>query len=275
MSSQATTAVQARNQRDDMANISLETSDFIRSFEQSEKTTEERIEDLLKNPDDEDAVHDVRTAIRRLDAHIELLPKKVRKETEVKQVLKKHDEVMKKSAEVRDLDVIKGKVSRQGKDPDKAAILKRIEKRRKKLTKGMTDAASEARKLRVSSWAFGISQDRLQERLEKVVTKLIGKVSARLPEVARHPDNLDELHALRVDGRKLRYTLEIAMNEGSPELVRLKKWQDALGSIHDLDVFTAFLGVFKSPFARNLQREMKGKREREFREFADSVIRES
>ena len=81
-----------------------------------------------------------------------------------------------------------------------------------------------------------------------------GLVSRRLAEleafdsVADHPERAEELHAMRIAAKRLRYTLEIFRplfgEEAALFVEKLKEMQDLLGEIHDCDVWTGWLPVF-------------------------------
>lgn len=62
------------------------------------------------------------------------------------------------------------------------------------------------------------------------------------------PDNSDKLHAMRIAGKHLRYTLEIFSslygNSLTPFIETMKGIQDQLGEIHDCDVWIAWLPEF-------------------------------
>lgn len=66
--------------------------------------------------------------------------------------------------------------------------------------------------------------------------------------VADHPERVEELHAMRIAVKRLRYTLEIFRSlfdgEAEPVLETLKKLQDLLGEVHDCDVWIEFLPLF-------------------------------
>lgn len=62
------------------------------------------------------------------------------------------------------------------------------------------------------------------------------------------PDNIDKLHAMRIAGKQLRYTLEIfapIYDQALIPFVRvMKDLQDQLGAIHDNDVWVSWLPKF-------------------------------
>jgi len=63
-----------------------------------------------------------------------------------------------------------------------------------------------------------------------------------------NPENVPELHAMRIAGKHLRYTLEIFApiygNTLDPHIRAMKNLQDLLGEIHDNDVWIAWLPEF-------------------------------
>jgi CHAD domain-containing protein len=64
-------------------------------------------------------------------------------------------------------------------------------------------------------------------------------------EVMRDPTQIEQLHAMRIAAKRLRYTLEIftALDAGGfkPWLKRVRGAQETLGAIHDCDVWEALL----------------------------------
>ena len=62
------------------------------------------------------------------------------------------------------------------------------------------------------------------------------------------PENIEELHAMRIAGKHLRYTMEIFApiygNTLDPHIHAMKGVQDLLGEIHDNDVWIAWLPNF-------------------------------
>ena len=84
-----------------------------------------------------------------------------------------------------------------------------------------------------------------------VALRLLSRRLAELEafdSVAGHPERVEELHAMRIAGKRLRYTLEVFRpllgGEAAIFLEKLKEMQDLLGEIHDCDVWTNWLPVF-------------------------------
>jgi len=67
-------------------------------------------------------------------------------------------------------------------------------------------------------------------------------------EFIQSPENVEELHAMRIAGKKLRYTIElfspIYKQAMIPYVQVMKDIQDQLGNIHDDDVWVSWLPKF-------------------------------
>ncbi len=79
---------------------------------------------------------------------------------------------------------------------------------------------------------------------EQIIERLNAFLS--LQDCLEHPEDQVRLHAMRIAGKKLRYTIEIFSPLFSEEssgrwLTELKQIQDILGSLHDLDVWQHML----------------------------------
>lgn len=93
-----------------------------------------------------------------------------------------------------------------------------------------------------------------EEEVSSARDAALGKLACRLAELESfdsavdHPERVEELHAMRIAAKRLRYTLEIFRplvgEEAAGFVEKLKKLQDLLGEIHDCDVWTAWLPLF-------------------------------
>jgi CHAD domain-containing protein len=248
----------------------VEKGAFLEGYEEACESLARGLDGLAEDPDEE-AVHAARTAIRRFEARSDVLPKGIRKSPEMRKRLRSHRKVMKRSAKVRDIDVTRGKVSPNG-GPGSARLLAKIDKKRRKLAKGAVEAADSARKLPLPEVSpRRVTRRGLQKRFESVVGRLSRDIDDLLPMVTADPAKLEELHKLRIDCKRLRYTLELTLDGRSPDVVRLQEWQDALGSIHDWDVAISYLRKADLPAAGGLLRDWVGERDREFSDFVRSV----
>ncbi len=79
-------------------------------------------------------------------------------------------------------------------------------------------------------------------------------IQTQLDDLYRHevyihdPANVTELHAMRISAKRLRYSIEafedLYQDPIKPFISEVKKLQDALGLVHDLDVWIAFVPAF-------------------------------
>jgi CHAD domain-containing protein len=70
----------------------------------------------------------------------------------------------------------------------------------------------------------------------------------RYESFIREPENIDKLHAMRIAGKHLRYTMEVFAplyhDDLHPFIILMKNIQDLLGEIHDNDVWVNWLPKF-------------------------------
>ena len=103
--------------------------------------------------------------------------------------------------------------------------------------------AEAARSLQAPKVRAGdLSNLKLRNRFDKIVFRLTSKIAKALPIVLMSPSNIEELHVMRIDCKRLRYTLELNMTKKTPKLLGiLESWQELLGSIHDNDITIDYL----------------------------------
>lgn len=107
----------------------------------------------------------------------------------------------------------------------------------------------------------------MRKRFRRIVSELADAINRRLPVVLEDETDAKGLHALRMDCKKLRYTLEIAdESKVGGTLESLRSWNDALGAVHDWDVVNSYLRE-TSPQSRGLIASGKERREQEYQKF--------
>lgn len=242
---------------------------FLRSYEKAAKVLARNLDRFLDDPD-ERAVHDARTAIRRVDAHVNLLPKAIRRRPTASTMLERHRAAMKRTAKVRDLDIVRGKVSRAGEAA--TGLLPGIERLRNEAAGRARGAIASSREAATPVPPKDLSGERLQRRFRKVTGRLASRVEGLLPVVAGDADRLEELHELRIACKKLRYTLEPSKGDSAEALSLMEGWQDDLGAIRDWDVTISYLRRSRQPAAKALLRRGAAERATQFRAFAASVL---
>lgn len=221
---------------------------YAQSLSKSEKLVSDKVKAYLKEPS-EDNVHDLRTSIRRLLTTVNILPKKIRAEKQSKRYLENHEKLMRLNAEVRDIDIILSKLPHHGDDPAYAKLAKQLQKTRgSSLKKAQRFAESISDKTNLPIEIRKLSEPIIQKRFKKTAKALTQTLKEHLRTVVKEPRNIDELHKLRENSRRLRFTLEIDDTPESSKLLPvLETWQDVLGKIRDSDVFISHFENEKQP----------------------------
>jgi CHAD domain-containing protein len=202
-----------------------------------------RVGKYLKTPNAKQ-IHDVRTAIRRLDATYLILPKKNRTGSSLSDYVLKCKEFFKVNSEIRDLDIIYEKLQKYPSNAQKKGVIETLKTSR--------DANLERAKLIAQSLKssdttkiinkIDVTEKEIQKRYDKMISKLISRIESTFPAVLADPLRFEELHDLRVACKKLKYLLELLPEENNNVLKTkkiLQKIQDILGTIHDYD-FTIY-----------------------------------
>lgn len=248
----------------------ITTETYERKLKKARKILSKRIDAFLDNQDP-DNVHDLRTASRRLLACIQILPGSLRKKARVRKFSARLEELIRRNAGARDVDIILSKVSSYSDSSLHRELLSRLTNQRlKNLKRGLRLALVVKNAKRGSLSLGSLSDEELQRRFEKVNRKLESKIRERLPIVLGDPAKKGELHQLREESRRLRYVLDIAETpETSGPMHLLRSWQDILGIIHDSDIMIAFLQREKlSPEVQDLLRVEVIERNANYEKFA-------
>lgn len=239
---------------DILDSVDLET--YIEISERNIQRVSNRLDDYIKEPNEE-RIHDIRTAIRRLEATYLCLPKNLRKKKKIEDYVRSSKALFRINSEVRDCDIILEKLSIDA-QISQQNVFKSFERslqrqRRTKLDKALS-IASQLRNLSIPNLSKkNISQKRLKKRFGKVVSKFVNRIEKNFPLIFSDSKKITELHELRKDCKKLRYVLELLPdksknmgnktydNDVSQLIEKLEKIQDMLGTIHDYDTTVAYL----------------------------------
>lgn len=227
--------------------------EFITKMHDNMQRLDKRINNYIIDPN-VDNIHDVRTSIRRVDASFKSLPKKIRKRDKMYDYITTGKQLFKINSTIRDCDIIYEELERHASDSVLYSKLTSSLKRKKdaKIKKAKKIALS-LNKMSVPRIDEGeICQKKLQQRFNKVVTKIIQRIELSFPIVITNSNKIEELHEMRKNCKKLRYMLEILPDDKKEipsTIIELEKLQDMLGSIHDNDIVIAYLKGTRVPKA--------------------------
>jgi CHAD domain-containing protein len=236
------------------------------------KSLGKRLEAFLDDPNEEN-LHDLRISIRRADASVSALRKGFRERRKTKRLLNELESLMRRSAKVRDLDTVRARLLGYPANSVPNRLLRRIEKSRARLLRSTTALAASTHKLSsLRPDAKDVRDEKeVRKRLNNVVKKLRTRVNLMLPLVLTEPEKTKELHSLRKDCKRLRYTLELMpVDQENSELIKaLTSWQDLLGEIRDGDVTISYLeGLERSVAVDEILRSESTRRRHDYQKFA-------
>ena len=272
---------------------SFDSNTYLDKSERNIQRVSNKLDDYIKEPNEEN-IHDIRKAIRRLEASYRSLPtKKARKSRVIREYADYSKKLFSINSQVRDFDIIGEKLSS---DENRAQqdVMKSIEgsifKQRKTKLDEAISFALELRKLRVPKLTgkIKISNKRSKKRFGKLINKFATRIEHDLPIVVNDREKKIELHELRKDCKKLRYLLELLPdNNGKDEttekddyvsklMEKLEKVQDLLGIIHDYDTMIAFLKRRKgrgtrSTLVHSILAKLNQERQNKYEEFVKFV----
>ena len=227
-----------------MALLSISSKHFLSRLEANVQRVDKRLNDYLKDPN-ENNIHDIRTAIRRLDASFGSLPKKERNKNKIRVQITTAKRLFKINSQIRDYDIIYAKLEKYSADAVYTQLTDSLKRRKTKLANAIKIAKS-LRQLPVPYLTENdIVERKLERRYNKVVRRLSERIELNFPVVLTNMNKIAELHEMRKDCKKLRYVLELMPAQNNKEIQKmiteLEDIQDMLGSIHDSDTMIAYL----------------------------------
>lgn len=257
---------------------------FGRQFDKSAKRVREQLAEYIQEPENDEKVHDVRTALRRLEATFALMPKKLRKRN--RKQIDAHKQFFRSNSRVRDYDIIRGRIAARAQGDLFIRLAAELDSKRKDEVAGAVRMARLVSTLPAASLK-GLKEGQLESRMDKVAGRLLKNVKKGLPVVIADRKNVEELHQLRKDLKKLRYVLEVMPaglrkpyekkvskelnGENKPAKERFKELQDMLGQIHDIDITVQYLSSLRIKSAVQVIQAEKAERDRLFDRFARVV----
>jgi CHAD domain-containing protein len=255
---------------DELNSINLDT--FFDNYVHNIHKVDNRLDEYIKDPTEKN-IHDIRTSIRRLEASYMASPKLIRKRKIMEYVFKSKN-LFKINSQIRDFDIILEKLTKEGQlTTQRLEIFERsIKKSRNRKLKDALFIACDLREIDIpnidkykNQYDPFLLQKKLTKKYTKVVTKFAYKIKENIPIIISSSEKMEELHQVRKDTKKLRYLLELILNNRHKidgnigknneidknnygndqniwnQIEKLKKIQDMLGNIHDYDITIAYL----------------------------------
>jgi CHAD domain-containing protein len=250
--------------------INLDT--FFDNYVHNIHKVDNRLDEYIKDPTEKN-IHDIRTSIRRLEASYIASPKQIRK-AKIIEYIEKSKNLFKINSQIRDFDIILEKLTKEGQlTNQRLEIFERsIKKSRNRKLKDALFIACDLREIDIpnidkykNQYDPFLLQKKLTKKYTKVVTKFAYKIKENIPIIISSSEKMEELHQVRKDTKKLRYLLELILNNRHKidgnidknneidknnygndqniwnQIEKLKKIQDMLGNIHDYDITIAYL----------------------------------
>ncbi|MGH9459645.1 MAG: CHAD domain-containing protein [Vicinamibacteria bacterium] len=231
----------------------------------------------LENPDDTEALHDFRVALRRLRSSIRAyrpylkdgVSKKIRKE--LRSLASSTNTARDVEVQLAWLAAQSDKLSeneRRGltwlvkwlhekNDEPNAERFERVTAHLARIQRALTKS--------LSSWRVHLNEARTGNSFREVIGSLIEKqldsLSAQLRAIASADDDA-QVHAARISAKRLRYLLEPMsrpVRQARSPVRQLKELQDVLGDLHDANLLVSTIGaameVWALERARRLHRQ--------------------
>jgi CHAD domain-containing protein len=218
---------------------------FLTKLSENLQRVNNRINKYLKKPNAKQ-IHDVRTAIRRLDATFSTLPKKYRNGSSLSKYVLQCKELFKINSEIRDFDIINEKLQKYPSNAQRDSIIETLKETRNAKLETAKTVALGLKGIDIATILdeINVTEKELEKRYNKILSRLISDIESTFPVVLAKPLALEELHDLRIACKKLRYMLELLPDENKLAVQigkSLQKLQDILGSVHDSDFTIGYL----------------------------------
>ena len=224
---------------------------YLTKLSENLRRVHNRVNKYIKDPN-EKQIHDVRTAIRRLDATFLILPKKYRNGSPLSEYVLKCKEFFKVNSEIRDYDIIYAKLQKYPSNAQRDSVIETLRATRDASLEHAKNIAGYLNSTDTSKIIdkIDVTEKDLQKRFDKILARLISNIESTFPVVLNDSLKIEELHDLRISCKKLRYLLELLPDENQGALKTrktLQKLQDTLGTIHDYDFTTDYLNSLGQP----------------------------
>ncbi|MGD1836453.1 MAG: CHAD domain-containing protein [Nitrososphaeraceae archaeon] len=209
----------------------------------------------LKNPNEKN-IHDVRKSIRRADSAYMILSKKYRKKKSFIKYINTSKKFFKVNSKIRDYDIYLEKIQKHTSIVNSNNNIKPIIlKYRNSELENAVVVAKKLKQLKCPQIQIKKDNKKLNKQIDNQFKKMSNKfeqiIEDNMPLVITDDKRIKELHEVRKDCKKLRYILELKLNDNEKneelsELINnLENIQDSLGKIHDCDATISFFKKLK------------------------------
>lgn len=275
-------------------NLEIHMNNCIRNI----KRVYTKLDKYLENPTKEN-IHDMRTSLRRLQATYQSSPREIRSKKMIKSFSKTGKNLFKINGEIRDIDIILEKLTRDGKMTEEQLEFfenSLTQERERRLVEAR-EVALKLQNIKVpNTYDKSKTNQKLERKFRKKVAKAVSKlktdIEVKTPVVIADDSKVIELHEVRKDTKKLRYLIELVLpkdddasdkgsdkneddhfhnNTGYKILEHLEKLQKMLGDIHDYDMVINYLNQngSKATSILNANDNIKKIRKMKFKELSD------
>jgi len=238
----------------------ISSQEQAKAFNRNVATVETRLQDFLRSGDSPTTAA-LRKSIARLRTTYSVLPKEVRRDPRAKRYVSVSKKLSNTVGKVRDIDTIAAWTMQLPEGKDQRSFISDLGRLRGSSLKRAMLKARKLRKTKSPLLDIGASDDDHGGRPAKVEKRLARRVDQEFEEFLSSQE-VEVMHALRKDSKRLRHLLELTeRGEAPPLLARLRSIQDDLGAIRDHDLVIDYLrSRVRLTSTRSLVREEIAKR---------------
>ena len=257
-----------------MSRLRVNSSSFEERYGEKSKALLELARTLPERPSPT-AIHDLRVTARRIQVMFRLLPRQARSSENAMMSALVLKSILKATSQLRDLDTLMETLEpyRSELPPEVFLSLENERSDSAARAKAAMEVLTEAPSSDLDP--SEIRGKRLSRRLRKRVRQHGRGATELLRNVLEDESRVQDLHTLRLEVKKLRYLLELG-DKIPPELQIMTKWQESLGSIHDLDVAMDYIQRNRLDFTKErVIRELHRRRHSNYVKFVSECRAES
>lgn len=211
--------------------------DLSECFHERMKRVHARLERYLET-ESESAVHDVRTAIRRLRAAYSAIPSPIKTPLS-RRYMKAWQNFFRDTSDLRDGDVIRARLLDLGLPSGDPLLEILASQRQSKLQSLKEQAIKQSGHDRPR---LKIADNEVRKAFQRTFEALSEEFLKELSHVLANSSDRDAIHALRKSAKKLFYLLELSSGPVDLErMAQLKRLQRITGEICDCEIVIGFL----------------------------------